>query len=380
MPPTTAQTTIPSTITNAPLLSDVFASRQSAAFADTSRCEIDDITPDSPGGSIARTSGFDIPAEAAPLVGDVWLRIVPVETSDLEMERKRVELLEETLEIVSEFFREQSYDLANLLYFSEEESDWVQFSETGESLGFVGSEPKKDMAALMEAILLETRPSEDSRDTQLVLALLPPEPSSTVEQATRRFQLDLVNGMRLENGILMSASFVTNWKVLAHELGHSWLRSEDLYQHSYFGSGQDFFGRWDIMSMASGPDPEFSSWFRWRSGWLSDDQVYCIEGALEVEFFLQPLQTKSGLAKSAMVRLSDHSLLVIEVREHQYSRDIAETLLVYVVDTSFEHGNGPFRLVGTIDEDGQDLDWEDVTIRRSQSDSSGMVVTVISPT
>ena len=81
-----------------------------------------------------------------------------------------------------------------------------------------------------------------------------------------------------------------------------------------------------------------------------------------------------------MVRLSDHSLLVIEVREHQYSRDIAETLLVYVVDTSFEHGNGPFRLVGTIDEDGQDLDWEDVTIRRSQSDSSGMVVTVISPT
>lgn len=337
-------------------------------------CKIEDITPNGFSSVETNTSGFLIPPQAVDLIGEVWLRIIPVETSDGLIEESRIESLHSTMRTVSDFFKEQSFGQAVLKWFVEEKSDWVKLAESNREIGIVEAKHSEDMSYLMEQILRIARPGSSRQDKQLVLVVLPSETTSQIEQTTRSVDGEPVNEIFLENGIILSSNMVVNWKSLAHSIGHSWLRIEDLYHHAYFGAPQDYFGMWDVMAFASAPIPEFSGWFRWRSGWLNDDQVRCDEIPSQLDRFISPLDSDSSSVKLSVFPTSNHSAVLVEVRTRLKQGENGLVGLVYSIDTSFEHGNGPIRLVGILDADGDVVEMNGQRFTRVTSDESGVVV------
>lgn len=225
----------------------------------------------------------------------------------------------------------------------------------------------------MERILSRWQPSEAVWEDDLVIALLPPVPGVTVAQVTRRFDQKRFNNILLQNSVMLSStpSESGSWTLHAHELGHSWLRLEDLYHFPNFGPFQDYMGSWDIMSNAGAPQPMFSSWARWRAGWIEDSEVRCVDSQRNSTHLIEPVSRAGSALKSLLIPVDEHSVIVVEAREDD--EDLVP--LVYVVDTAFEHGNGPWRVKGWFDRSNE-MVVEGLKLNLIDRDSSGVIIEI----
>jgi len=383
MPPTTAalleatttSTSSTTTTTVPPLLVDTFVQSGRESYLPVDECKIRDITPSTPNGIFNNSSGFPVPDGAVPQEGVVKLWVLPVGTTDFAASLEVVQTLEKSLTQVADFYSEQSYGKAGFGVQIERQDHWVQLPESAAEAGFGKSVYQQDFSSVMQSILTAWKPSGEVQEDDLVIVLLPPVPGVSVAQSTRRFDLKRFNNLLLQNGILVSSTPTESgsWTLHAHELGHAWLRLEDLYHFPNFGPFQDYMGTWDIMSNGGGEPPRFSSWARWRAGWILDDQVNCVSKDVVNEVFIGNLDTDDDEVKTTIIPLTDHSAIVIDVRDEQ--RWDEPVVLVYVVDTSFESGNGPVRKRGLFPEE-EELEVEGVRVTLVGRDSSGAVVKI----
>jgi M6 family metalloprotease-like protein len=301
--------------------------------------------------------------------------VIPVETTDFTASEVGLADLETSLERVSQFFAEQSYDQLALDVVFEPRDHWVRLPGTATDFGFDKSRPQQDFSSVMEEILKAWKPSGNVAQNDLVLAVLPPVPEVVVTMSTRRWDQKRFNNVLLENGVLLSSggNEIRSWELHAHEIGHSLMRLEDLYHGRADVPYEEYMGKWDIMDNASGSQPTFSSWSRWRSGWIRDDEVLCVDAAEESTHFVGQLDEPDAEFKTLVVPRSDHSVVVIDVRRiANASKPVA---LTYVVDTSKEHQLGPYRVKTQFY--GEDtVEVEGVTLTLVARDSSGVVVSV----
>lgn len=299
--------------------------------------------------------------------------MIPVATTDYSVSEDDLNALSKSLSKVVEFFDDQSYGKSSLGVHLELPGHWVELPGTATEFGFGTSAFQQDFSPVMEQILTRWKPSGTVLEDDLVIALLPPVPGVTVAQGTRRFDAKRFNNILLQNGVLLSStpSESGSWTLHAHELGHSWLRLEDLYHFPNFGPYQDYMGSWDIMSNAGAPKPMFSSWARWRAGWIDDGEVRCVDPLQSSTHLIEPVSQAKSKMKSLLIPLSEHSVIVVEAREDD--EDLVP--LVYVVDTYFEHGNGPWRVKGWFDR-SDELVVEGVKLTLTDRDSSGVVIEV----
>ena len=152
-----------------------------------------------------------------------------------------------------------------------------------------------------------------------------------------------------------------DWKWIAHETGHLF-GLHDLYT---IEPQVPTFGTWDLMSLNwSRTAIELSSWNRYISGWLEENQVEChlredIQNSAK-EIQLVPLVEKVSGIKSAFVRISPTKILVAEYRRTgglDFIPAPEAGVLVYTVDMTIESIRGGWqvqRRVGSVTRDFTD--------------------------
>jgi len=113
-----------------------------------------------------------------------------------------------------------------------------------------------------------------------------------------------------------------------------------------FEDGTGFTRPYSLMDDLAGDAPEFLAWERWRSGWIEDDQIVCVEGA-EAEATLTAIEVPGG-TKAVIVPTGETTAVVVESRRAiGYDEGLATPgVIVYLVDTSLPSGFGPLRLAG----------------------------------
>ena len=130
------------------------------------------------------------------------------------------------------------------------------------------------------------------------------------------------------------------WSYWAHEFGHA-------IALPHIGASRGSlppFNPWDLMGGQDGPSRELSGWLRFLAGWLSVEQVVCLEASNfeNLEMTLVPLSGTEPGPKFAVLRLSDTKALLIESRrETKFSCKTPTPrngVLAYVYDATLGHG------------------------------------------
>ena len=157
----------------------------------------------------------------------------------------------------------------------------------------------------------------------------------------------------IKNGTFSGADAYQNfpgasWKWIAHETGHLF-GLHDLYTIS---PQSPTFGSWDLMSLNwSKKAIELSSWNRYISGWLGENEVECLSPEdfqiKEREVQLVPLVEQKNGIRATFVKLSPTRVLVAEFRKTgglDVIPSSEEGVLVYTVDMDTETIKGGWQV------------------------------------
>ncbi len=121
----------------------------------------------------------------------------------------------------------------------------------------------------------------------------------------------------------------SRWRTKAfnHETGHN-LGLADYYINGFsgYGGGQtdpitgtaDYYpivGHWDSMGYINGPAPDYFAWFKWKLGWIRDDQVDIITSQGTTEHQLTSVETPGGTKLVAIPGPSAGVVYLIEYRQ-----------------------------------------------------------------
>ena len=181
---------------------------------------------------------------------------------------------------------------------------------------------------------------------------------------------------------------------LLHEVGHM---MGLIHQFNVRGNWNSTgFPIWSAMANGGSPAPEFLAWERFLLGWLSAEQVRCIENFDQGVFTskLSPLSAVANEAKTILIKQGGSKILVIESRR---SSDLSflskeeEGVLVYTIDVNIRGNDGSANLVfntpkirksansgglvGTL-QSGETVTSDGIKVEILSSDASGDIVRV----
>jgi hypothetical protein len=155
---------------------------------------------------------------------------------------------------------------------------------------------------------------------------------------------------------------------LLHEVGHM---MGLIHQFNVRGDwGPTGFPIWSAMADGGSPAPEFMAWERFLLGWLSAEQVRCIEN-FDQGVFTSKLSSLSAIdseAKTILIKLGGSQILVIESRRSNDLSILAkeeEGVLIYTIDVNIGGNDGSARLI-----------FNTAKIRKSPNGGSGLVGTL----
>ena len=207
-------------------------------------------------------------------------------------------------------------------------------------------------------------PKVDFTDTAIVIFVLP-ERQTAIELTLQGFwNGDLPSPAQSDEGLIKN--FFTAgkafplrevWSYYAHEFGHTIMLPDYYLQIANYGNDRLVqipvgpFSGFEMMSTQAGPSRTMSLWSRFLMGWLEDSNIYCAELSTlrDTSLVLEPIDTQSENLKGAVIRISDTEAIVIESRrETRYDEKHLRSrngVIVYTVDTSISHGQGPLALV-----------------------------------
>lgn len=208
-----------------------------------------------------------------------------------------------------------------------------------------------------------------------------------------------------KNGITLDGKYISNGATSAYDLNDwksIWLNHEvthtlglvDLYAFNQSNSANRYdnlryTGEFSYMGFSSYESnaPSLFAFERWNLGWISDSQMRCVKDAKSTEL-ISPVQTSGGV-KAVVVPISRTKAVVIESRRAiGIDKNISKSgVLVYVVDSSIQSGQGPVRVFPSdVGSDprylkapralGESVTTEGVTIKVLKSDDSGDTVEI----
>lgn len=361
---TTTSTTVP--LYSDPEITDV------NYLLNLQECQIRDATPDGSG-----SSGFPRPDSGRSGFGQLEVLVIPVNFTDLTFGATDAKAMETTYAKVNSFYSAMSYGKAAVKMTLAPSSAWVDTGGTVEQNGLINTPPQWDGSNFYRRVI-------DLYSQNNVIAGY--DVVDVVSAYSTRFGLGqgLSSGSsRYGTGRSFSGSQILgratqNWGTFAHELGHSWLKFEDLYLFS----GGAPLGQWDTMSAANS---EFSGWSRFLAGWIEPNWVRCAAPRTPSRHYLSALNADRGDDKPRMLvlPLNSQSAIIAELRvppvtwNFGFYTDINDpTLVVYRVDTGIAHGNGPIVLIGTTDQNGGTISTDGIKITIQGLNSSGVIVDV----
>lgn len=338
-------------------------------------CRIADVTPGSPDGIPRFGSGFPVPniAQASFFGARIW--VLRVTTNDFSTDEESYALAVNAFDRIVEFFFEQSFGRASLEFVHDRDDVIIALPLSASDYGIDRKSAQQDMSYVLEEVLGHWAVPTDFQDGDQILAILPLVPTRPSIAQGVPISRNL-GGRQSGFGMLMTPGNATNWTLIAHEIGHSWLYLEDLYSFGVEGPLENYLDNWDVMAAPGGPNLGFTSWTRWRLGWLEDSQVRCTGSSPIGQYFVANLDQPTSRTKSIVIPTSDHSTFVIETREGYGANAGKSILVVFEVDTSFAHGNGPIRLKGTLRSPQDQLATDFGVIQLEDIDLSGALLSI----
>ena len=309
-------------------------------------------------------------------MSDFRLLVIPFSVSDSVFDDTDLAIVEEMLASVNEFFTDQSYGKATIIGSVAPRDSWVTLPGTADSTGMSDMTFAHDKTSIFRDVVTEAAATLDLTAYDAVAVYSHKDDRFFFGQGNMR--VDTPTGEVV--GVLMGGKNVILWSVLAHELGHTWLSSEDLY---YFpDQSQIMLGGWGLMTESVDLTLELNPWLRWINSWIDDSQVRCITSPGETVHALETISVASNASKMVVVALSEHSVLVIDSRrelgfgEGNWDAN-GDAAIVYVVDTSIPHGQGPIRWRGEMRSIGESVTTDGVTVTLLDSDDTNDLVSVV---
>jgi M6 family metalloprotease-like protein len=330
-------------------------------------CQIRDVTPRSD-----VSSGFPRPDSGRSGFGQLEVLVIPVKFTDLAFGATDAEAIEATYAKVNSFYSAMSYGKAAVKMTLAPSSAWVDTGGTVEQNGLINTPPQWDGSNFYRRVIAMYSQNNVIAGYDVV---------DVVSASTARFGLGqgLSSGSsgygtgRSFSGSQILGRTTQNWGTFAHELGHSWLKFEDLYLFS----GGAPLGQWDTMSASNS---EFSGWSRFLAGWIEPNWVRCATPRTPTRHYLSALNADKSEDKPRILvlPLNSQSAIIAELRTPGvWQTNIkSPTLVVYRVDTGIAHGNGPIVLIGTTDQIGGTISTDGIKFTVKGLNSSGVVVDI----
>ena len=369
--PNTSSTT---TTTLAPIYLDSEITDVSKLLA-AQECQIKDATFNTNDGSGTKSSGFPRPAQFPSSTGQLRVLVVPVNFNDLFFSSVDARSIEATYAKANSYFVAQSGGRASVSVTVAPSAAWVDLGTTIEGSGFTNPpQPQWDGSIFYRKVVDQYLQKNSASGYDVVAVMSAPSNRFYSAQAHPAGATTYATGKNF-TGMLIVGGSVPYWNVLAHEIGHAWLGYEDLY---LFSSQKEApLGKWDLMSQTG---TELSGWSRFLAGWVESSAVRCASPTTTSRHYLTAMNSESANTRPRLlvVPLSASSAIVADYRApNTWSPDLkTATLVVYRVDTTVDHGNGPITLVGLIEQAGGTLTSGSVKISTKSMNAAGVVLEV----
>jgi M6 family metalloprotease-like protein len=299
----------------------------------------------------------------------VKILILPINLADVPFTDSDLTKVKSAVEKTSEIYKTISYGKLKMEFTIPEKSEWVTLNKTADSYGIVENKPQQNN----EIVVIDA-----------------------IAASSSKINFDLYDGVIVETGFFKSSgggqgfpgqkyptahgtakgvSFefgtgVGQWQTIAHEFGHSLFFLEDLYVflNPNRPSVPDPLpaGRWDMMSSS---EPTFFGWSRLLMGYLEDSELRCVSDQKESTHYLTNIDSKTG-NKLVLLNIKEGRTLAMEART---AYDSNQGLLVYEIDSSINHGDGPIKAQKKLLYEGDLLTVLGYAITVKASDKKGLL-------
>lgn len=360
----TAQTAEATTTTRVPVSTVQQYKEPSLSANSPNSCRLRDRSPDRE-LRYSLVTGFPVRTENFESSGVFDISLIPIDFQDFPGGDAIAERVIEQTELVSEWYRMVSGGQVEIRWRIHNE--WVRVP--GLSTDFALERSRSDDNNLANAAFAAADPHVDFTDIRAGIFLLPRNATFMAEgvQGFLHSQFG-PNGFKSAEGTIynyaIGGAHWDNpqrpiWTYWAHEIGHMF-PLPDLYDvrgQWWIGTELEIpggpFSGFDLMANQDGPSRTLSTWLRFVMGWLTDEQVLCLDpdSVTDGEVMLVPTDEPRPGVKTIMVPLRETRILVVESRRPHpvFDCDTARSdtpwrsrsgVIVYVADMTVGHGNG----------------------------------------
>ena len=293
---------------------------QSFKAENITKCQIKDFVNYTPGLYTGGDLGYPAYGEM-PALGPVNIAIVPVDFSD-NPGGAAPSFLRGQMKTADRWIRQYSH--GKMQYVWDFKSKWVRapkpasfYNLSKKSIGSDGSfiTKGKDPQTKEQAVSQIFEAAEKTYDlskAEFVYFVFPKNIGQKIESgfAGRNETVKTKNGT-YKLGFATSAGYNYTYGELWHQWMHETMHSHGLIGHA---PGQEY--PYNIMASDGGPGKSLTAWDTFILKWFDDNQVACFDReTLKSETVaLTSMDVAAPGVKTAMIRLSEHEMIVIESR------------------------------------------------------------------
>lgn len=303
-------------------------------------------------------TAFPFAPTALPVSGIIDVALVYVDWSDAPGSQEDFDYYQQQVKMFHDFYWMVSEHKLDLRITSSNQwfripGTYKDFTLTEQEEAQRGEAPKKQV--FYDAAVATSDSMVDFTGIDLVLFAIPTNPSIFFEGGPHEFNYDFNGQLNTNEGkiyniaaagdyFLNSSDTEPPWVYYVHETGHMigipHQSNEDIQSETRIYIQNPING-YEIMANQGGAVRTMTAWLRWLAGWLTDDQVTCVDSKSVTDglFQLDPINLVGGAKKAIVIRLSETMAIVVESRrfDEYFDRKTANSkdgLVVYTVDAT----------------------------------------------
>jgi M6 family metalloprotease-like protein len=304
-------------------------------FSNNDFCKTKDLTT----REVIVNNGFPRPSSVLIAPRLVKILVLPVNFSDFSFLESDLVKLKKATKETTDIYRKISFDKLNVEFTFPEKSEWVTLARSAASYGIVENKPQQNNEIVVIDAIAESSSKIDFDVYDGVLIESGWFRSTGGGQAFPGQRYTTSHGVA--KGVIFTfGQGVASQQTITHELGHSLFGLEDLYMFSNSDRPSGFdpapAGPWDMMGNRTNG---VFGWNKLLMGYLADDDFTCITSQNDTTHFIANIDSKVG-EKLVLINLSEGRTLALEARDTVNGK---QGLLVYEIDSSINHGDGPIK-------------------------------------
>ena len=349
-----------------------------SALTPIETCKTKDVTPSSSkNGEIFHQNGFPRPSVAISGKKLAKVLVIPMAFKDLTFNNEKmsigrvnlsdIEAMNKTIPRVIEFYKQLSFGKFELSIDVLPESEWWNFNFNHP---FINAPQTPNSLVLLDLIKKEKSQYRFAGYDAYVFLAGYGQGNITGTASYGEIVSGAVDGFI--NTVLLIGTH-NDEAIWVHEFGHALFALEDLYLFNQSATnlftGAEIPMSWDLMASNKA---SLLRWNRLLMGWLSDSAIRCISDQKTSFHYL----AKSEIDSDPQLLTINISAGVTLVAEAKGINSTSSGVLLYVVNTHNQSGQGPIQTQKTLLTKSQTKSWIGWDITVVDSNGDGVLVQV----